>query len=118
MKYTIEVVDEDNWVEQVWEEFNTDKTLKLYVGLIPKRLMELPSSFEKEHELGLVVVEETLMKGCLDSGKQHKIIITTDCDCKMFVSGGRYSFTLVFVKTEVADHKIIYENYRDGIASE
>ncbi len=114
MKYEIEVLDEDNWIEQIWEEFNTDKTLKLYVSLIPKRLMELPSSFEKEHELGLVVDEETLMKGCVDGGKQHRVNIITEDNCEMFVSGGRYSFTLVFVKSEECNHKPIYENYMDN----
>ncbi len=114
MKYTIEVADEDNWIEQIVEVFNTDKTIKLEVFLIPKYLMGFSggSDNKKEHELGLIRSAETLLKTCNDSGNQHKISIEIEYDSEMFFSENRYSITLVFVKSETRNEIVVYENYQ------
>ncbi len=113
MKYSVEVIDDDNWVRQISETFNTNKTLKINVDCIPKYLYVMPTTSDgNEHEIWIIVDDETLMKGLSDNGQLHKVIVNTEFPCNIFMDAGKYCFDLTFVKIEKENHKVIYHNYR------
>ena len=98
MKYNLEISDQNNWINTIYEEKNTKDILVLNIDFQPKYLGTMLSTGDKNLELMFYKDENTLRAEGVDKPGTVEINFEEDFHFLSFSYGGRYSHTICVVR--------------------